>query len=288
MQNFVVVGFYQSGFYIHDNALGFIDLGTAQKLYQKPEQINRIEVRAVDAQRAPAVSNKIKQNVRLDLGLGTMPITTTWMESRAEFYEAFELERAVTMIVVALIILVAVFNIASTLIMMAMEKTRDIGILRAMGASKRGIKKIFLLQGGIIGILGSLLGTVLGLYVCWRLEYQITSFPRWYGLLILFFPLLVIAFRRILPLPVNATGLLFLWCISIGLFLFFLAQPIYLNNIFGKDLSSVYQLNRLPVRINWDFVVFMNVLSMGVCWLAALYPAWQASKLNPVEALRYE
>lgn len=288
MRNFVVVGYYQSGFYIHDNVLGFIDLQTAQKLYQKPGQINLIEVRTVDAERAPEVSERIKQNVRLDQGLSAIPITTTWMESRAEFYEAFEIERIVTMIVVALIILVAVFNIASTLIMMVMEKTRDIGILRAMGASKPGIKKIFILQGGIIGILGSLLGTVLGLYVCWRLEYQIASFPRWYGLLFLLLPFFAQVCRRILPLPVNATAILFLWCISIGLFLYCLAQPIYLNDIFGKDLSSVYQLDRLPVRINWSFVVFMNLLSIGVCWLAALYPAWQASKLNPVEALRYE
>ena len=287
MRNFVVVGLYQSGLYIHDNAFGFIDLQTAQKLYQKPDQINLIEVRLVHADMATTVSNQIKQEVRFDPGLGATPITTTWMESRSDFFQAFQLEKIVTMIVVALIILVAVFNIASTLIMMVMEKTQDIGILRAMGASKKGIRRIFIRQGGIIGILGSILGTVLGVYVCWRLEFQVGSFPRWYGLILLV-PVVLHVCRRIFPLPINTTGFLLIWCIAAGLALYFIAQPIYLDDIFGTDLSVVYQLNRLPVRISWTFVVFMNLLSIGTCWLAALYPAWKAADLNPVEALRHE
>ena len=287
-RNFVVVGLYQSGLYLHDSALGFIDLQTAQKLYQKPDQINLIAVRTVDADMVATVSDQIKQEVRFEPGLGAIPITTTWMESRADFFEAFELEKIVTMIVVALIILVAVFNIASTLIMMVMEKTQDIGILRAMGASKQGIRNIFILQGGIIGILGSILGTALGVYVCCRLEFQVGVFPRWYGLLILLVPIVLQVCRRILLLPINATALLLLWCSAIGLSLYFIAQPIYLNNILGKNLSGVYQLNRLPVKISWGFVVLMNLLSMATCWLAALYPARKASYLNPVEALRHE
>ena len=288
MRNFVVVGLYQSGLYLHDNAFGFIDLRTAQQLYQKPNQINLIEVRTVNEDMAPTVSDKIKQEIRFEAGLGAMPITTTWMESRSDFFEAFELEKIVTMIVVALIILVAVFNIASTLIMMVMEKTQDIGILRAMGASKQGIRKIFIFQGGVIGILGSILGTALGVYICWRLEFQVDSFPREYGLLILLIPVVVQVCQRLFSLPINATGLLLLWCIAAGLSLYLIAQPIYLNDILGKNLSGVYQLNRLPVKISWGFVVLMNLLSMATCWFAALYPAWKASLLHPVEALRHE
>jgi lipoprotein-releasing system permease protein len=288
MRNFVVVGLYQSGLYLHDNVYGFIDLQTAQTLYQKPDQINLIEVRLVHADMATKVRDRIRQEIRFAPGLGATPITMTWMESRAEFFEALQLEKIVTMVVVALIILVAVFNIASTLIMMVMEKTQDIGILRAMGASKHGVRKIFILQGGIIGILGSILGTALGVYICWRLDFQVPTLRREYGLLILLIPIVVQMCRRVLPLPINATGLLLLWCIAVGLSLYFIAQPIYLDNILGKNLSSVYQLNRLPVKISWGFVVLMNLLSMATCWLAALYPASKASHLNPVEALRHE
>ena len=141
MRNFVVVGLYQSGLYLHDNVYGFIDLETAQILYQKPDQINLIEVRLVHADMAPKVRDDIRQEIRFEPGLGAMPITMTWMESRADFFQALQLEKLATMVVVALIILVAVFNIASTLIMMVMEKTQDIGILRAMGASKRRNQK---------------------------------------------------------------------------------------------------------------------------------------------------
>ena len=287
MRNFVVVGLYQSGLYLHDNVYGFIDLQTAQTLYQKPDQINLIEVRLVHADMAPKVRDDIKQEVRFAPGLGAIPITMTWMESRADFFQALQLEKVATMVVVALIILVAVFNIASTLIMMVMEKTQDIGILRAMGASKRGIRKLFILQGGIIGILGSILGTALGVYVCWRLEFQIGNVSRWYGLILLV-PVVLHVLRPILALPINATGFLLIWCIAAAVSLYFIAQPIYLDDIFGKNLSLVYQLNRLPVRINWIFVGFMNILSIGTCWLAALYPAWKAADLNPVEALRHE
>ncbi len=288
MRNFVVVGLYQSGLYLHDNVYGFIDLQTAQTLYQKPDQINLIAVRLVHADMAPKVRDRIKQEIRFAPGLGAIPITMTWMESRADFFQALQLEKIATMVVVALIILVAVFNIASTLIMMVMEKTQDIGILRAMGASKKGIRKLFILQGGIIGILGSILGTALGVYVCWRLEFQIGNVPRWYGLLVLLFPVMLHVCRCIEPLPINATGFLLIWCGAVALSLYFIAQPIYLNDILGKNLSGVYQLNRLPVRISWIFVILMNLLSIGTCWLAALYPARKAADLNPVEALRHE
>ena len=133
-------------------------------------------------------------------------------------------------------------------------------------------------------MLGGILGTILGVSLSWLLDLQNIRPSRWFALLILipFCIQLFIAFRRTLALHISLKGLLgLLWIGAIGLLLYCLAQPIYLD-------GQVYQLSRLPVKINWFFVGFMNVLSFAICWLATLYPAWQASNLNPVEALRYE
>lgn len=285
IRNFVVVGIYESGMYTYDNALGFIHLEAAQKLYQKPDQINMIEVRATGADIAPEVRRRIVSTIRFDGGLRGMPIANTWMESHAPLFDAIKLEKIVTVIIEALIILVAAFNIASTLIMTVMEKTRDIGILRAMGSSKQSIRKVFMVQGSIIGVLGAFFGTILGVSISWLLDLQQVVRPsRWLALIILL-PISIqffLAFRYPLSLNFSLKGLLaLLWISTIGLFLYCLAQPIYID-------SQVYQLSRLPVRINWFFVGFMNALSFAICWLATVYPAWQASNLNPVEALRYE
>ena len=285
IRNFVVVGIYKSGMYTYDNHLGFIHLDAAQELYNRePGQINMIEVRTSSAEIASDVRQEIASTVRLNGGIRGIPIANTWVDTHAPLFEAIKLEKIVTVIIEALIILVAAFNIASTLIMTVMEKTRDIGVLRAMGSSKHNILKIFMVQGCTIGVLGGILGTVLGVSISWLLDLQNIRPSRWFALLILI-PICIqffIAFRRSIALHFSFKGLLgLLWIGTIGLFLYCLAQPIYID-------GQVYQLSRLPVKINWLFVGFMNVLSFAICWLATVYPAWQASKLNPVEALRYE
>ena len=165
-----------------------------------------------------------------------------------------------------------------------MEKTGDIGILRAMGASKKNIRSVFIIQGSIIGVLGAIFGTVLGVSISWLLDFQQIRPSRWLALIILL-PIVIqsfLAFRRSLALSTTLKGLMGLfWISTIGIFLYCLAQPIYID-------SQVYQLERLPVKINWFFVGFINALSFAICWLATVYPAWQASNLDPVEALRYE
>ena len=285
IRNFVVVGIYKSGMYTYDNHLGFIHLEAAQELYNRPDEINMIEVRTSSAEIASEVRQEIASTVRLNGGIRGIPIANTWVDTHAPLFEAIKLEKIVTVIIEALIILVAAFNIASTLIMTVMEKTRDIGVLRAMGSSKHNILKIFMVQGCTIGVLGGILGTALGVSISWLLDQVEYDRPsRWFALLILI-PICIqffIAFRRSLALHFSFKGLLgLLWIGTIGLFLYCLAQPIYID-------GQVYQLSRLPVKINWLFVGFMNVLSFAICWLATVYPAWQASKLNPVEALRYE
>ena len=225
MRNFVVTGIYESGMYLYDDNLAFISLSTAQELYGKPGRVNHIEVLTDKPDEVATVRNAILQK----FGLEFLP-SKTWMDMHAHLFDAMKLEKKVTFVIEALIILVAAFSITSTLIMMVMEKTRDIGILKAMGATDRSIRAIFSLEGVIIGVIGAILGTSLGLFLCWSLQ-------SW------------------LRIPIDAT---------------------------------VYQISSLPVRISWMFVFLVNGFALLICWLAALHPARQAAKLNPVEALRYE
>ncbi len=285
--NFVVIGTYESELAIYDSNLAFVHIDAAQKLYNKAGRVNAIFVRLDNAELAPQVANRIENTVNFTV-LEGLPITRTWMEMHASLFAALRLEKVATVIIEALIILVAAFNIASTLIMTVMEKTKDIGTLRTLGASRRNIMEIFMIQGGVIGMLGTLLGTSLGLALCWLLSSTTSRPPYWFALL-LFVPILLqlfIALRR--PFALHRTwkfALSLLWIGGISFALYCLVRPISLLEL---GLSQIYQMNLLPIQVNWFFVIFINVLSFLICWGATFYPAWQAANLNPVEALQHE
>ena len=145
-------------------------------------------------------------------------------------FKALRLERQVMFIILTLIILVAAFNIASSLIMMVMGKTRDIAILKAMGATERSLRKIFVLNGMVIGLFGILIGLGLGLVICTVLKHY---------------------------------------------------------NIHELTGDIYYFTTRLPVRLEFFDVASIIAAALLICFLATLYPARQAAKLNPVEAIRY-
>ncbi len=287
LSNFVVIGLYESELAVYDNSFGFIHIEAAQKLYNKANRINAIFVRLIDAELAPQAATRIEKAVEFSV-LEGFPMTRTWMEVHAPLFAALRLEKTLTVVIEALIILVAAFNIASTLIMTVMEKTRDVGTLRTLGSSRGSVMGIFMIQGSVIGLLGTLLGTGLGLTLCWLLSSNSVRPSPWWAFIVAA-PVLcqvLIALRRMAPHPNGfKTALVLFWVAAFGFGLYCLVKPISLAEL---GLSQIYQMNQLPIKVNWFFVGFINALSFLICWLATLYPAWQAANLNPVEALQHE
>lgn len=162
-RKFQVVGLFKSGLYEYDRNLAYISLGSAQSLLGKKDVVSSIDIRVTDVTQADHIRREIIES------LGGYPYKATdWMQnsSTQSYFKALELQKTVMFIVLALIILVASFNIASTLIMMVMNKRKDIAILRTMGASDKQIRRIFAYKGMVIGMIGTLLGGCLGVILC--------------------------------------------------------------------------------------------------------------------------
>jgi len=223
MRRFIVRGTFETGMYEYDGSMAYIRLEAAQKLLRMGTTVTGIEARVANIYEARNISKQIVAK------LGYPFWARDWMQMNHNLFSALKLEKTVMFIILALIILVAAFNIASTLIMMVMEKTKDIAILKAMGATDRSIRKIFVLNGMIIGAIGTLLGTCIGFILCGLLKkYKFIELP-----------------------------------------------------------GDVYYLTTLPVQLETLDVLIIASSALVICFLATLYPANQASKLDPVEAIRY-
>ncbi len=153
---FKVVGIFSSGFYDSDNTWGFIRLADAQKLFDLGNVVSVLEFKVDDIYKADQIGRELEKAA----GKGFM--ATNWMEQNRALFRALRLERLVTFITIGLIVFVAALNILISLIMMVMEKTRDIAVLVSMGAKKRQVRRIFIYQGLLIGVIGTAIGLVLG------------------------------------------------------------------------------------------------------------------------------
>jgi lipoprotein-releasing system permease protein len=223
-ENVRVAGLFESGMYNYDNGLAFMALSDVQRLWGYDDIVNSIELNLDDIYQAPEVA-KAAEPV-----MGTALAATTWEEQNRPILDAFQLERMVAVITIGLIQLVAALNILTTLVMMVMEKHRDIAILMAMGARAGQIRRIFIYKGAIIGGIGIVIGLVLG--------YGISYFAERYQWL--------------------------------------------------KLDQAVYSLKYLPLEANWSDAIWIAGAAMAVSLLATIYPAWSATKITPVESMRYE
>jgi lipoprotein-releasing system permease protein len=160
-QRFRVVGIFHSGFYQYDSSLGFVKLSDAQRLFSEPDVISLISFKIDDLDKAREVGKEIEGAA----GPGFM--ASNWMDENRELFRALALEKTVTFIIIALIVLVAALNILIALTMMVMEKTRDIAVLMSFGVLPGQVRRIFLMQGLLISVLGTVTGLVLGYVACW-------------------------------------------------------------------------------------------------------------------------
>ncbi len=223
-RQFRVVGVFESGMFEYDASLAYLSLASAQSFLGMGDQVTGLELKVRDIYQAAEVARSIQQR------LGFPYATQDWMGMNRNLFSALKLEKVVMFIILTLIVLVAAFNIVSTLIMVVMEKNKDIGILKSMGATRRSIMKIFVFEGLIIGVVGTLLGLVGGVGLCALLaRYQFVKLP-----------------------------------------------------------ADVYYISRLPVLMEPLDVALVCAAAVAISLAATLYPAWQASRLDPAEAIRYE
>jgi len=164
MKRFRVVGIFYSGMYDFDNTLAYISISSAQKFLNMDSRVTGIEIKTDDIYKVKKIGKEIRQK------LGFPFWTRDWMEMNRNLFSALKLEKVAMFIILVLIVLVAAFNIISTLIMVVMEKNKDIAILKSMGAPSKGILRIFIIEGGVIGVVGTFFGMVTGLATALNLE----------------------------------------------------------------------------------------------------------------------
>ncbi len=228
-----VVGVFTTGLYDIDGTFAYANLDTVQKLFVMKDPATGGGLASVVHLKIDDPNKSFEVARRVADALGRGYYVRTWQQINPQFFEALRMEKMAMFITLLLIVLVASFNIAGTLIMVVSQKTREIGILKSMGATKMDILRIFLLHGLIIGVAGSGLGLSLGLRLCWFVEK-------------------------------------------------------YIDKIYQLPGNVYYGLDRLPVVVEPRIVALILGASLAISLVASVIPAAQASRMNPVEALRYE
>ncbi len=175
LKQFRVVGIFEVGMYEYDAGLALVHLDDAAKLFSLGDRVSGLRLKLDDLYRAPRVSQEIQAMLPDDLYI------TDWTQQHANFFRAVQIEKNVMFIILLLIVAVAAFNIVSTLVMMVTDKQADIAILRTLGASPGSIMKIFIVQGAMIGVIGTLMGALGGVLLALNVETVVPAIERLFG-----------------------------------------------------------------------------------------------------------
>lgn len=224
IRTFQITGVQKTGMYEYDLSLALMPIDSARKLLGIKNKAHALEIKTSDIYEADRISKAITEK------LGFPFWTMDWQQMSRNLFAAMKLEKFAMFVILTLIVLVAAFNIISTMIMMIMEKNQDIAILKTIGATNGQILRIFMFNGLMIGLMGTLIGVISGTGLCALLEkYKFIKVP-----------------------------------------------------------SEVYHTDSLPILTNPEDVTAIAISAVIICFIAAIYPARQASKVNPAEALRAE
>jgi lipoprotein-releasing system permease protein len=232
LRAFRVAAIYETGMFEYDNAFVFLPMEAGQTFFRTGDGASGVEVFVRDPQRIW----QARREVVAAAGQGVRVLD--WQQANSSFFNAVQVERNVMFLILTLIILVAAFNIVSSLIMLVKDKSRDIAILRTMGASRGAVLRIFFMAGASVGVLGTLAGLALGVVFNLNIEY-VRQFLQW------------------------VTG----------------------TQLFSPE---VYFLATMPSKMDMREVIEVLGMALALSFLATIYPAWRAARLDPVEALRYE
>jgi lipoprotein-releasing system permease protein len=176
LKQFKVVGIFEVGMFEYDHGLALIHLADAQKLYRLDEEVSGVRLKLKDLYDAPRVARELARRLSVDAYI------SDWTRSHANFFRAVQIEKNVMFIILLLIVAVAAFNIVSTLVMMVTDKQSDIAILRTLGAAPFSIMKIFIVQGVLIGVIGTLIGVALGVALALNIDVVVPAIERVFGI----------------------------------------------------------------------------------------------------------